>query len=247
LSTGDDCAEHHLDKLNIARTILGLACLILALVLAPFAWVSFRWGDLWFKPVPLAFMVVLAAVGMALIMKRRQVLSKPFKFLTMALLIILIASPVLLIASIRHQRGVLQARAKAFVSIPVPTALKPDSEGYMSYEYVGTNKEAEIQILGHSRELIERYATKGRIRWSARIQGQFATTSEQLWFPGADDIQRTNQEVHAYLAERNAILAEEWRMGFWQWVEDTIEMKSKIPEHEEEDYHPAATTNTVSL
>ncbi len=229
------------------KVILGSASLVFALILAPLAWVSFRWGELWFKPVPPAFMMVLAAVGVALIMKRRQVLSKQVKILTSALLIVLIASPVLLIASIRHHRGVLQARAKAFLSIPVPIALKPNSEGYMGYEYVGTNEAAEVQILGHSRELIERYATKGRIRWSARIQGQFATTSEQLWFPGADDIQRTNQEVQAYLAERNAILAEEWRMGFWQWVEDTIEMKSKIPEHEEEDYHPAATTNTVSL
>lgn len=233
--------------MNTVKVILGSASLVLALILAPFAWVSFRWGELWFKPVPLAFMVVLATVGVAIIMKRRQVLSKPVKILTSALLIVLIASPMLLIASIRHQRGVLQARAKAFLSIPVPIALKPNSEGYMGYEYVGTNEAAEVQILGHSRELIERYASQGRIRWSARIQGQFATTSEQLWFPGADDIQRTNQEVQAYLAERNAILAEEWRMGFWQWVEDTIEMKSKIPEHEEEDYHPAATTNTVSL
>jgi hypothetical protein len=30
-------------------------------------------------------------------------------------------------------------------------------------------------------------------------------------------------------------------MGFMQWIEDTIEMKDKIPEIEEEDYHPAAT------
>lgn len=229
------------------KVMLGFACLVFALILAPFAWVSFRWGELWFKPVPLVFMLIFGAVGLVLIMKRHQSFSKPAKFLTLALLIILTVSPMLLIASIRHQRRVLQTRAKAFLLVPVPRALKPDSEGYMSYEYVGTNKEAEIQILGHSRELIERYATKGRIRWSARIQGQFATTSEQLWFPGADEIERTNQEARVYLAERNAILSEEWRMGFWQWVEDTIEMKSKIPEHEEEDYHPAATTNSVSL
>jgi len=229
------------------KVMLGLACLVLALILAPFAWVSFHWGELWFKPVPLGFMLVLAAVGVVLIIKRRQVLSKPVKFLTLALLIVLTISPMLLIASIRHQRRVLQARAKAFLSVPVPGALKPDSEGYMSYEYVGTNHAAEVQILGHSRDLIERYANKGRIRWSARIQAQFAITPEQLWFPGADDIQRTNREVQTYLAERNAILSEEWRMGFWQWVEDSIELKTKIPEHEEEDYHPASTTNAVSL
>jgi hypothetical protein len=37
------------------------------------------------------------------------------------------------------------------------------------------------------------------------------------------------------------VLEEEWRMGFWQWIEDTIEMKDEIPEIEEEDYHPTAT------
>jgi hypothetical protein len=31
------------------------------------------------------------------------------------------------------------------------------------------------------------------------------------------------------------IIEEEWRMGFWQWVEDSIEMKQTIPEIEEED------------
>ena len=234
-------------KMTKTKLILGLVSIVLAMILAPFAWISFRWGEPWFRPVPLALMLALVTVGLVLIVKRRQVLSKPIKFLTLAVLIILTVSPALLIAGIRHERGLLQARAKAFLSRPVPAALKPDSEGYMSYEYVGTNKEAEVQLLGHSRELIERYADKGRIRWSARIQAQFAITSEQLWFPGADDIQRTNKEVQAYLAERNAILSQEWRMGFWQWVEDTIEMKSKIPEHEEEDYHHAATTNAVSL
>lgn len=34
--------------------------------------------------------------------------------------------------------------------------------------------------------------------------------------------------------------------GLLEWVEDTIEMKDKIPEYEEEDYHPAATTNENS-
>jgi hypothetical protein len=32
-------------------------------------------------------------------------------------------------------------------------------------------------------------------------------------------------------------LAKEWRMGFWQWIEDTIELKDKIPEIEEEDQY----------
>jgi hypothetical protein len=41
-------------------------------------------------------------------------------------------------------------------------------------------------------------------------------------------------------------------MGFWQWVEDTIEMKHTIPEIEEEDalfknYKSSGSTNTTSL
>jgi hypothetical protein len=180
-------------------------------------------------------MLALVTVGLILILRRRQVMSKKAKILIVLFAALLISSPALLVAKIRHDRWSLQARAKAFLSRPVPMALKPDSEGYMGYEYVGTNGEAEVHILGHSHALIERYATNGRIRWSARIQGQFAVTAEHLWFPGAEDIERTNQEVRAYMVERNVILSEEWRMGFWQWVEDTIEMKRTIPEIEEED------------
>ena len=232
--------------MHIVKVISGVVCLVAALIVGPFAWVCFRWGELWFKFVPVFFMLALVAAGLFMILRRRQVMSKKVKVLICLLLVIMVASPALLVAKIRHERRTLQARAKAFLSLPVPVALKPNSEGYMGYEYVGTNDEAEIQIFGRSGALIERYATNGRIRWSARIQGQFASTSEHLWFPGAEDIERTNQEVRAYLAERNAILSEEWRMGFWQWVEDTIEMKQKIPEHEEQDSHPAVTTNEVS-
>ncbi len=56
----------------------------------------------------------------------------------------------------------------------------------------------------------------------------------------SDEI-RNSEEVSSYLAERNAILDQEWNMGFWQWVEDTIEMKMKIPEIEEEDAKPTAS------
>ncbi|MGA3284760.1 MAG: hypothetical protein ABSD57_09920 [Verrucomicrobiota bacterium] len=219
--------------MGIIKVIAGLGCLIAALFLEP--WVSLVWGELWYMLVPVAFILGLIATGLFLILKRRQVMSKKAKILIVLFLAILVASPVLLVAGIRHERGLLQARAKEFLLRPVPTLLKPNSEGYIGYECEGTNNEAEIHILGHSRALIERYATNGRIRWSARIQGEFASTSEHIWFPGAADIERTNQEVRLYLAERNAILGKEWRMGFWQWVEDSIEMKQTIPEIEEED------------
>ncbi len=228
------------------KAISGLACLVGALLLGPFAWICFRWGELWFKFIPIAITLGLLAAGLILIRRRHQVISKRARILIVLFVVLLISSPALLVAKIRHDRWSLQARAKAFLSRAVPLALKPDSEGYMGYEYVGTNGEAEVHILGDSHALIERYATNGRIRWSAVIQGQFAITSERLWFPGAEDIESTNQEVRAYMAERNAILSEEWRMGFWQWVEDAIEMRQKIPEHEEEDSHPPVATNEVS-
>ena len=108
-----------------------------------------------------------------------------------------------------------------------------------------TNGGTANGVFGYSRVLIGRYATKGRIRWSAVIQGEFACTGDNCLNPNISDAVTTNEEVRVYSAESHAILAEEWRMGFWQWIEDTIEMKDKIPEMEEEDHYPAAT-NGVS-
>ena len=162
-------------------------------------------------------------------------------------LCVLVLSAILLDFHIRQERKALQEQAKAFLARPIPNLLIPNSEGYISYEYFGTNNyEAERQIMGGSQPLIKRYAKTGRIRWSARIQGQFAITGEHLNFPNSDNVERTNEEVRVWLAERNAIVSEEWRMGYWQWIEDTIEMKSKIPEIEEEDYHSSEATNGIS-
>jgi hypothetical protein len=90
-------------------------------------------------------------------------------------------------------------------------------------------------VFGYSRILIERYATKGRIRWSARIQGEFACTGDNCLNPNISDNIITNEQVRLYSAESHAILAQEWHMGFWQYVEDTMEFKLVIPEIEEED------------
>jgi len=73
----------------------------------------------------------------------------------------------------------------------------------------------------------------GRIRWSARIQGEFATAP--FGIAACDEVIRTNVEARIYVAECQSILDQEWKMGFWQWVEDTIEMKRTIPEIQEED------------
>jgi hypothetical protein len=99
---------------------------------------------------------------------------------------------------------------------------------------VDTNAGVANGVFGYSRDLIERYATKGRIRWSAAIQGEFAGTGDNCLNGNISDEVTTNEDLRRYSAESHALLAAEWRMGFWQWIEDTIEMKDKIPEFEEE-------------
>lgn len=228
------------------KVIAGLVCLAAALPLGMFAWVSFSWGELWFKLVPAALTLALVAIGFFLILRRSSVISARTKVVIIIFFGVLVASPLLLDIHIRHERKVLQTRAKEFLLRPIPKLLVPDSEGYVGGYFVDTNAGPQNGVFGYSLILIERYATNGRIRWSARIQGQFACTSEGVNPNIRSDAIDTNEEVRLYLAERNAILGEEWRMGFWQWVEDTIEMKDKVPEHDEEDYHPTAATSGIS-
>jgi len=230
------------------KIIFGLGCLVAALPLGLFAWecliASNYAGELSWKFVPAAFTMGLVCTGFFLISRRGSVISARAKMVMVIFFGLLVISPALLDIHVRQERRVLQARARNFLLRAIPKVLTPNSEGYISYEYFGTNNyEAERQIMGDSQQLIKRYAKTGRIRWSARIQGQFAITGEHLNFPNSDDVERTNQEVRAWLAERNAILSEEWRMGFWQWIEDTIEMKAKIPEIEEEDDMLEGQTN----
>jgi len=228
------------------KVIAGLGCLAAAILLGMFAWPSFFSGEPWFKLVTTAFTLGLVAIGFFLISRRSSVLPARTKVVITIFFGVLVASPVLLDIFIRHERKVLQTRAKEFLSRPIPKLLVPDSEGNVGGYFVDTNDGPQNGVFGYSLILIGRYATKGRIRWSARIQGQFATTGEGINPNIRSDAIDTNEEVRLYLAERNAILGKEWRMGFWQWVEDTIEMKDKIPEYEEEDHHPTSATNEVS-
>jgi hypothetical protein len=236
-----------LSLMRTLKVIAGLGCLAAAIPLGMFAWGSFFLGELWIvKLVPSAFTLGLVSIGLFLISRRSSVLSARTKVMIAIFFSVLIATPALLDIFIRHERKVLQTRAKEFLSRPIPKLLIPDSEGNIGGYFVDTNAGPQNGVFGYSLILIGRYATNGRIRWSARIQGQFATTAAGINPNIRSDAIDTNEEVRLYLAERNAILAKEWRMGFWQWVEDTIEMKDKIPEYEEEDYHPTPATNDVS-
>jgi len=56
---------------------------------------------------------------------------------------------------------------------------------------------------------------------------------------------KTNELARIYIEDCIALIAEEKRMMFWQWVEDIIELKTRIPEIEEEDL-PTQTTNNLT-
>jgi hypothetical protein len=235
--------------MRTVKVIAGLFCLAEAFFLGTLALWFRHWGTgLWIALVPGVFCLGFAAIGLFLIVAHRTVLPMRTKVLMALLMSTLVIPPFILDLHIRHDRRVLQMRAKEFLSRPLPKLLIPDSEGYVGGHYVDTNSGPQNGVLGDSPLLIKRYADNGRIRWSARIQGQFAATSHdvQVWGPKADaitDAVRTNEELRLYMAERNAILGREWQMGFWQTVEDAMEMRMTTPEFEEEDAKPPAGAN----
>lgn len=213
--------------MSIVKIIGGLACLFIALLIMPFAWVSLASGILWFKFIPAAFTLGLIGVARVLIFKRRLPLSRPAKTLIAILISILIVSPIMLEFWIRGERNALQKRAKEFISRPVPDMLNTDAiDGYQARQ--------NETVLSTSRRLIERYANNGRIRWSAAIQGQFAI--QHLETAACEEAARTNEQARLYIVVCQAIIDKEWEMGYWQWVQDTIERKGTIPEIEEEDH-----------
>ena len=223
--------------MRMAKIIVGIICLAIAIYLTPFCFEMFLYSGLLFKLLTLVFWCGLIAAGIFLIRRRKLPLSKGARSLILLFLGVALASPIILDIHIRHERAALQMRAKEFLLCPIPKLLIPDSEGEVGGYYVNTNAGIANGVFGYSRALIERYATKGRIRWSAAMQGEFACTGDNCLNPNISDEVTTNEEVRRYSAESHAILAKEWHMGFWQWIEDTIEMKDKIPEIEEEDQY----------
>ena len=232
------------------KVIAGVVCLLAALYLGLLAWASaccpFYRPALWFKLIPAGFAAGIFFVGILLILRRNSPLSSGVKWTIAGFVCLFLALAVLLDIHIRQERKALQEQAKNFLARPIPKLLIPNSEGEVGGYYVDTNAGTANGVFGYSRVLINRYAIKGRIRWSAWIQGQFACIGDTCLNPNISDEVITNEEVRHYSAESHAILDDEWRMGYWQWIEDTIEMKTKIPEIEEEDYHPSEATNRNS-
>lgn len=161
-------------QMSTLKVIAGLACMLAAFFLGSFAWVSLMWGELWFKFIPATFTLGLIGIGLLLIFKRNSSLSKHARRFVFVFLSSLILMAMILDIHIRHQRSELQKQAKAFLSRPIPKLLIPNSEGEVGGYYVDTNAGIANGVFGYSRVLIKRYATKGRIRWSAAIQGEFA-------------------------------------------------------------------------
>jgi len=221
--------------MKTAKVIIGLIILAAALYYLPFVMMCFAHSELWLKWLPIAIECGVISAGIFFIRKRKQKFSIKAKALLLVLLAVTIVTPAFLVLKIRSDRKALQLRAQEFLKRPIPKLLIPNSEGEVGGYYVDTNAGVANGVFGYSRVLIERYATKGRIRWSAAIQGEFACTGDNCLNGNISDEVTTNEEVRHYSAESHAILAQEWRMGFWQWVEDTMEFKSVIPEIEEED------------
>jgi hypothetical protein len=212
--------------MSTLKVIAGLGSIVAALVLGPFFWVCFVYGDLWFKFLPVGFDLGLAAIGFFLILKRRLPLAKRAKMLITIFISAIIISPIILDIYIRGERHALQIQAKEFLSRPVPDMFQTDTiDGYQA--------RPDETVLSTSRRLIKRYADNGRIRWSAALQGQFAVQPFET--ASCEEAGKTNEAARIYIVDCKAIVDKEWRMGFWQWVEDTIEMKRTIPEIEEED------------
>jgi hypothetical protein len=223
--------------MSTLKVITGLACLIAALFFGLLAWASFVWGPLWFGLVPVVFTVGLVAASLFFILKRRSSLPKRAKGLVAAFAGILIVSPLILDIHIRHQRRALQVRAIDFLARPVPDMFKTSL-------IAGYQARPNQTVLSISRGLIERYARNGRIRWSAWIQGQMAVQPFET--TSFADAAQSDPEARVYVSDCEAIIKQEWRMGFWQWVEDTMEMKRVIPEIEEEDVRPALSKSGAS-
>jgi hypothetical protein len=236
--------------MRVLKVIAGVVCLLAGLYLGLFAWglaiCPFYRPALWFKLVPVGFAAGIFLFGILLILRRSSRLSCPMKWTMAGVLCLLVSSAALLDFHIRQERKNLQGQAKAFLSRPIPKLLIPNSEGEVGGYFVDANTGTANGVFGYSRVLIARYATKGRIRWSAAIQAQFACMDDTCLNPNISENVITNNEVRRYSAESHAILADEWRMGYWQWIEDTIEIKIKIPEIEEEDYNPSEATNSIS-
>ncbi len=214
--------------MKIIKITVGIGYLLTAFWVGIFAIASFpRWGSVYLAIVPFLFAGCFLVFGVHLVMKWRSPSPNGAKYFIMVMTGFILASCAILDAHIRHDRRALQTRAKDFLSRPVPAVLETDSiDGYQARE--------NETVLSGSRAIIQRYAHNGRIRYSAAIAGQYATQPFETASCGDADVVKTNKEIRLYLAECQSIIDEEWRMMFWQWVEDTMEMRFTVPEIEEE-------------
>src|SRR5712671_7150451 len=102
--------------MHVVKIISGLGCIFAALLFGLFALICGGRESIYLGGIPAAFAVCLVSIGCVLIVKRRSPLSKTAKVLIFLVLAVVIVSPIILDIHIRHERAVLQMRAKAFLA-----------------------------------------------------------------------------------------------------------------------------------
>jgi hypothetical protein len=203
------------------KIIFGLGCIVGGLWQGAIAlYLLGEWTKSPIACVPAALSLALTAVGFFLMAKSDSdsALSVMSKILIATVIGALIVSSAWLDVSIRHQRRVVQMKAKSFLLRPVPEMLQTNYIGGLS---------ASSGVLSRSHGLIARYANHGTIRLTSLMSARKAGVDLELSFCNA--AARTNEEARLYMAECTAVVDEVWRMGFWVWIEDTIEMRRLIP------------------
>ena len=215
--------------------LAAIGSLVASVFLGLFTVSEFQYGPAWLTGCVLLFCLGLAITGLYLIRNRHSALPIKARLLMLAFSCLIVSSPIILDFHIRHDRMVLQEQTKNFLLRPIPSLLIPDPEGRVGECFVDPSAGPQNGIFGYSRVLMTRFAFYGRIRWSARIQAEFAVTSHAVNGNFLTEEIEKSEDVRRYFADRNAILGRIWAMGYWQFIEDAIEFAGNPPEHQEED------------
>lgn len=207
------------------KVIFASVCFAFAIYLGWFSFMASGWREIYALSIPAIMAAVLILIGGVLLAKRKSPLSRRAKIPIFTVLGFMFVFLVGLDAKIRFERSTLQARAKEFLSRPVPELFKTNSLDLSSVP------EGET-VLSTSLRLIERYARNVRIYRSSAIWGQFARQPFET--AACEEAAQDNAEALKYIKDCKAIIDQEAEMCFWQWIEDRIEMRWTSPEIEEE-------------
>jgi hypothetical protein len=119
---------------------------------------------------------------------------------------VLVTSAVTLNFRVRHERNVLQSRAKVFLSRPVP-------QMFQTHEIGGFGVGPDETVLSDSRTIVQHYAVNGQFRQTSANAAAMALSQFEIAFCG--DAAKTNKVALNYVEECKAIRDEIWRTGEW--------------------------------